>query len=505
MNQRKTPVLKRPPENWPELEALREIFLRAENALIAELGRLRSQGLADYHTEAALARVQKILQGMVDESWKYVPRMVERQFYVSHPEARKPLLVPETEEKHMAGYINAQALTIEQTAIVETLTMNLMGELMEAAGTAKRNMEDMVIGRLETDVFRKTGLSSVAEMQAMGAGAYPTAQKMIRELRRQGVTCFVDKAGRRWSLYNYCNMVARTTSHQAEVLAVLTRDPEQDLYKVTSHKSSCGLCAPYEGRVYSRSGTDPDFPPLASAFGKIDPAGGDGLANTYLNIHPNCLHQLVPWTPMGRSREELERIKRFSSFESNPPSRDPRSEEQIRAYRRREENRRKFLRDLRQFQDYKLVLGGKMPAKAETFLKHKLANDETYRRWQQEYLAFTQDHGILKRKLEDGSLKLNLNVGNQKKHIRTEKGYTAGRSYIYGTLEDAQKLVDQYSGTGKLKFTSKGTWTSKEFVVADKPVGVYVNPDNGEVFETRRFSIHYSKSGTHIVPRKEIG
>ena len=47
MNQRKTPVLKRPPENWPELEALREIFLRAENALTAELGRLRSQGLAD--------------------------------------------------------------------------------------------------------------------------------------------------------------------------------------------------------------------------------------------------------------------------------------------------------------------------------------------------------------------------------------------------------------------------------------------------------------------------
>lgn len=383
----RAPILKRTPNNWAELEKLREIFLRAENSLIAELGRLRSRGLVDYHTEAALARVQAILQRMVDDSWKYVPRMIERQFYVNHPEARA---VPETEEKHLAGYVNAQALTIQQTAVVEALTMNLMGELMEAAGTAKRNIEDMVVGRLEPDVFRTAGLSGVAEMQARGAGACQTAQQMIRELRRQGVTCFVDKAGRKWSLYSYCNMVCRTTSHQAEVLAVLTRDPEWDLYQVTAHVGSCGLCAPYEGRVYSRSGTDPDFPPLASAFGKIDPDGRNDLTNTYLNIHPNCLHQLIPWTPMGRTPAELEKIKRFSSFQTNPPSRDPRSEKQIQAYRRKEINRRKFLRDLRQFQDYKLALGSRIPAKPATFIKHKMDNDETYHRWVELYEEATR-------------------------------------------------------------------------------------------------------------------
>lgn len=379
---RRTPVLKRPPDNWAELEKLREIFLRAENSLIAELGRLRSRGLVDYHTEAALARVQAILQRMVDDSWKYAPQMIERQFYINHLEARA---IPETEEKHRAGHENAYALTLEQTDIVERLTVNLLGELMEASATAKRNMEDVVLGRLENDVFRTAGLSGVAEMQAKGTGAYQTAQRMIRELRRQGVTCFVDKAGRRWSLYNYCNMAARTTSHQAEVLAVLTRDPEWDLYQVTAHAGSCGLCAPYEGRVYSRSGTDPDFPPLASAFGKIDPDGRNDLTNTYLNIHPNCLHQLIPWTPMGRTPAELEKIKRFSSFQTNPPSRDPRSEAQIKAYRKKEENRRMFLRDLHQFQDYKLVLGSKIPAKPATFVKHKMDNDETYRRWVELY------------------------------------------------------------------------------------------------------------------------
>ena len=131
-------------------------------------------------------------------------------------------------------------------------------------------------------------------------------------------------------------MVLRTTTRQAEVLSVLTRDPEQDLYKISSHNTTCKLCAPLEGRVYSRSGTDPDFPPLAAAFGKVDKAGPDTLANSWLNIHPNCLHVLIAWTPAGRSEEELRKIKEFSSFRTNPPDRDPRTEKQIEAYRLKE-------------------------------------------------------------------------------------------------------------------------------------------------------------------------
>jgi len=382
MPMNRTPVLKRVPNNWEELEKLREIFLKAENDLIAEIARQRSRGLVDYHTEAALSRVQATLQKLVDDAWKYVPRMIEKQFYTQHPEVRR---IPETVEKHQAGYANAYALTLEQTAIVEQLTINLLGELMEASATAKRNTEDVILGRLENDVFRRTGLARVAAMEAEGAGAYPSARKMIQDLRAQGVTCFVDKAGRKWSLYSYCNMVARTTSRQAEILAVLTQDPKWDLYQVTSHTGSCGLCAPLEGRVYSKSGTDPDFPPLASAFGKIDPAGPNDLSNTYLNIHPNCLHQLIRWTPIGHTPEELEKIKRFSSFRTNPPSRDPRSRKQIEAYRRKEAGRRQFLKDLRQFQDMKLVLGRRMTGNAAEFVKHKMAGDEKYRRWVELY------------------------------------------------------------------------------------------------------------------------
>lgn len=84
-------------------------------------------------------------------------------------------------------------------------------------------------------------------------------------------------------------MVTRTTSRQAVNVAILTKNPEQDLFKMSKHGTTCPVCAPYEGRVYSKSGENPDYPPLSAIFGKIDRAGPEALTNSYLNIHPNCL------------------------------------------------------------------------------------------------------------------------------------------------------------------------------------------------------------------------
>ena len=180
-------------------------------------------------------------------------------------------------------------------------------------------------------------------------------------------------------------MVLRTTTRQAEVLSVLTRDPEQDLYKISSHNTTCKLCAPLEGRVYSRSGTDPDFPPLAAAFGKVDKAGPDTLANSWLNIHPNCQHVLIAWTPAGRSEEELRGIKDFSSFTTNPPDRDPRTEKQIEAYRLKERGRAKWLADYRQFERYRLTIPDATPKTFAAFQRHKQADDEKYKAWEKAY------------------------------------------------------------------------------------------------------------------------
>lgn len=386
------PTIQRAP-NEKELEKLISIYLKAETDIINEIGRLRSKGLVDYHAVATLERVQAILRKMESDSWEYVPKMIEKQFYVRVPEARKELEIPETPEKHAAGYANAAALTGDQMNLVQSLTQQLMAEITDAAMTAMATVQSAILGRIEPDVYRRVGLEQVAAMQATGRGANAVVPGFVEALRREGITAFTDKAGRRWSLHTYCSMVTRTTSRQAEIAAVLSADQEHDLYLISSHGTTCALCAPYEGRVYSKSGTDPDFPPLSAAFGKIDPSGPDNLANTWLNIHPNCLHILEAWTPAGRTPEEIQKIKDFSNPKKNPFTVDPRSEKQIAAYRKKEIARRHWLQSYRQWESYRITLGDKVPKTYQTFEKHKLADDEKYKEWKRLYREVDKDDG----------------------------------------------------------------------------------------------------------------
>lgn len=361
----------RPPDTADKTLFLRSLFLRAERQIIDEITRKRASGYVDYAEVAALQRVQKILQSMVDESWDYVPQMVEKIFREA--------------DKDAAGYANAEALTATQTAAVQQLSNNLLGEILEASETAYKTVQGFyTIARLESDPFRTAAIKQVARQEASGIGWTQTSARMAQELKNQGITAFVDKAGRKWTLSDYCNMATRTTARQAEVSAVLTAD-EHDLWQIVKIGSTCPVCAPLEGRVYSKSGMNPNYPPLTLAFGKIDAAGANNLTNTYLNIHPNCLHSLVKYTTIGKTEKQIQKDIEFSDPTLNPISRDPRTKKQIAAYREKERNRRKLLDDMKQWKRYRAVLGDDAYKTFETFRKHKLADDDIYKRLQAEY------------------------------------------------------------------------------------------------------------------------
>lgn len=478
----------RPPEKADVTALLRNLFLRTEQELIREITRKRAAGHVEYAEVAALERVQKILQNMVDTSWSYVPVMIEKIFYHS--------------DKDAAGYTNARTITgtrsVTQIAIMEQLANNLQGELMEMAGTAKRSVENVfTIARLENDPYRKLALEQILRQEAAGKPWIKSSQDLVKEMETNGITGFTDKAGRKWSMQAYGNMAVRTTARQAEVAALLTSD-EYDLWQITKVGTTCPVCAPLEGRVYSKSGTNPDYPPLTVAFGKVDPYGSNDLSNTYLNIHPNCLHSLVKYTTIGKSAERIQKDKDFSSIEKNPLSRDPRTKKQIAAYREKEKNRQQLLRDMKQHKEYRSILGNDIPKDFAKFRELKYNNAE---KWDKIHILYQDDK--LKKKIRSPEVNKTIEEGKQGKHILGHKNYKDGRSYLKVSVEEAQRLVDQYAGTGQIKRDSKGHWTNKEFVSADHIIGVVVDANMGETIETSRFSIHYSKNGVHIVPRKE--
>ena len=367
------PVIVPPSENGAEAY-LRALFFRTEMKLIREITRKRGQGYVDYAEVAALERVRRTLQQMTKDAEKYVPLMIEHEFYQGAEAA--------------AGYANAKALiNPARSRAVEILADNLLGQVEEMAQTAYQSTTSklFLVGRLESDLFRQVGLEKAVESLAEGRGALTKTEEVIQAVKEQGITAFVDKAGHEWSLKSYGNMAVRTTVRQAQVAAVLTDNDEQDLYEIIKIGTTCPICAVYEGRVYSKSGTSPFYPPLSDAFGKIDPAGANDLSNSFLNIHPNCLHSLVPYTEKGKTPKQVEKMRRFSNPETNPYDHDPRSKKQKQAYEEKERNRAIYRNNVKQFQKYTEAGVPGMPKTFQTFLKHKQLDDEQYRKWVSEF------------------------------------------------------------------------------------------------------------------------
>ena len=115
----------------------------------------------------------------------------------------------------------------------------------------------------------------------------------------------------------------------------------------------------------------------------------------------------------------------------------------------------------------------------------------------------TIESDIVAKAIESGKVSTTINIDKQNRHIKGNKDYIEGRSYIKGTAEDAQKLVNELSGTGEPVYKPNGEWNNREKVIADKVIGVNVDPNTLKETDTTKATIHYSKTGSHIIPRRE--
>lgn len=90
-----------------------------------------------------------------------------------------------------------------------------------------------------------------------------------------------DKNGkpRKYKIKDYAKMCVFTEAikSQADATINLAIEVESDLVQISRHFTNCEICQQYEGKVYSLSGNDPDFP----------------LLEEQPPYHPNCKHTLT--------------------------------------------------------------------------------------------------------------------------------------------------------------------------------------------------------------------
>ena len=138
-------------------------------------------------------------------------------------------------------------------------------------------------GTVYSDIISKTALSVVTG----ATDGHKALVQTIREWSAQGIPSIVDKAGRQWTSEAYVNAVLRSNTSRAANESALARSEEYgtDLVEVSSHPGSRPSHFGFQGNVYSRSGTNPNYPSLDST-GYGDAAGIGGV---------NCGHILYPF------------------------------------------------------------------------------------------------------------------------------------------------------------------------------------------------------------------
>jgi hypothetical protein len=189
--------------------------------------------------------------------------------------------IPEESEVRM-GFFN-----IHQQAALK-MADEIYGRFREVDQTIDGSVR--TVARRVDDIYRKMTLEK-ARGPVLGHQTSKTAAKKLRQdLQANGITGFVDKAGRHWTLQNYSRMAAITVTNNTLREGTINRIQERghDLIIVSSHTGCCKKCEQWQGKTLSVSGSDPDYPSL-------DEARGAGLQ------HPRCKHA-YSLSPIARDR-----------------------------------------------------------------------------------------------------------------------------------------------------------------------------------------------------------
>ncbi len=112
----------------------------------------------------------------------------------------------------------------------------------------------------------------------------------------------------------------------------------------------------------------------------------------------------------------------------------------------------------------------------------------------------SQSGTIIQDAIDSGQVSTKINREKQLRHTKDNHGL--GKSYLYGDLDYAQELVDKHSGKGIPIMDHQGNWTKKEKFDNGTTIGMHTDT-NGIEIETSKGIIVYSKTGTHVYPRKE--
>ena len=243
------------------------------NELLVNIGRHIT---APTWTHTAAWEVQKLSElGQLTEEnaaiinkWiKRMPQEVRETMEATRAEALDRL-EKQMEQAAQEGYItpparDSTAQVLEEMAAQAVDRYNLVNTTMLQSSveqySAAVQLTQQEYDKLTAQKEAAQGiLNDAAASVASGVETRKTAvRRAIKRISDEGLTGFVDRAGRSWAPEAYVNMVTRTTVHNTAIQATqaFMQDYNTQVFQVSSHAGARPGCYPYQGKFYSWDNT----------------------------------------------------------------------------------------------------------------------------------------------------------------------------------------------------------------------------------------------------------
>lgn len=364
--------------------------------------------------------------------------------------------------------------------------------------------------RMTDDIYRQTLNKAQLSIGTGSMSPQEAIDSAVKDFIDKGINCIEYRDGRRVNIADYVRMALRTTSTRAALQGEAKRRTElgYDTVLISQYSACSDTCLPWQGRVYiddvftvwngERSGDRGRSNYCGKWFTLLSVAIRAGL------FHPNCRHTMTTWIDGISSKPkplDIGKVRENAKLEAK----QRRLENKVRQAKRRVLG----YSDPRNIKQAKSDLKEAQRELREFINEHSdvLKRDDKREKVDPREVNKTLDNydprAIIEEEIDDGSVSIDINHEKQSKHLLGE-GYIEGRSYFTVSESELDKILKEYYGTGELKFDNDtGKWKHKEVIEIEDDIGVYLDT-NGNKMQTNRFTIHYSKTGVHIVPtRKE--
>lgn len=414
-------------------------------------------------------------------------------------------------------------------SIIQT---NLAAYVNQAMG----DIDNLINTTLPMSV-RKVYQSIVQESVAKVVTGLTTSDKAISDTvmkwAKKGFYGFTDSQGKHWKADTYARQVIKSTAWRVyrEVRMAPAEELGIDTFYYHKKATAREMCAPLQHQIVTTgvARTEKGERILAlSDYGYGYAWGCQGI---------NCTHEMTPYIPGANYKPDLPDELRDLTPEQAIENANAQAKQ--RALERSIRQSKEFLHVAEKLGDQELIDKYKSKVriqqgamrdylKQHPFLHRDYARekyyDDPYTKAKKEVKVRKELEKLEKHRAEqkemrekfnsavkNGIIKTEINNEHFENHIRGTKGYekylqknlekgAPPPSYLTITKEECQALVDRYAGTGQFKYDPKST-KMQEIISQNKPIGTYIDPRTGEVVEnTTDFRIHYSKTGSHIVP-----